>query len=453
MKVAIVSEFNLAVGSGYTTIARAIAAGLGQRGHDVKVLGIDYNGYEHRLPITVLGADERFLIPHLRQLDLAWGIDAVVVTHDITRHLLFRPIVEAGYPYVGIFPLESDPLMHPSEWTRTIDGMGAALVESAWATQLCVDVGLTVRHIPIGVDSEFWRSPTPEERDAIRARLGVADRFVLLTVSDNHERKNLPAVFATAALLQGRDIEWPAGSGRRKVLRLGELTLEQAAAMPLEETLPALAEQFATMGDPPPAGPGDYWLIINTKRRPESVGYHLWDLANTFQLQNETTFYQHEHYGGLNDEELRNLYWAADCFVLLSKAEGLGLPVMEAMACGLPCVCTDTGGMAENLADGRGWLVPAEYSHIDPFCNQIRRYADPYEAAKAIADLRARHDDRAGRVVAALEWARDRTWGKALDVLEEALDGLVKAKTEQAGAAPPAAAYAGALAGGNPATR
>lgn len=420
MKVVVISEFNLAVGSGYTTIARAIGAGLGERGHDVKVLGIDYNGCEHRLPITVLGADERFLIPHLRQLDLAWGIEAVVVTHDITKHLQFRAIMDA-YPYVGIFPLESDPLMHPSEWTRTIDGMGAALAETEWATQLCADVGLTVRHIPIGVDSEFWHPPAPADRDAIRARLGVADRYVLLTVSDNHERKNLPAVFATAALLQGRDIEWPAGSGHRISM---------------------------------PVNPGEgYFLIVNTKRRPESVGYSLWDLASTFQLQNDTTFYQHERYGGLSDAELRNLYWAGDCFVLLSKAEGLGLPVMEAMACGLPCVCTDAGGMAENLADGRGWLVPAEYSHIDPFCNQIRRYADPYEAAKAIADLRARDDDRAGRVVAALEWARGRTWGKALDVLEEALDGLVKAKTEQAGAAPPAAAYAGALAGGNPASR
>jgi glycosyltransferase involved in cell wall biosynthesis len=421
MKVAILSELNLDGGSGYTTIGRAVAAGLGGRGHDVKVLAFNYNGCEHRLPFTALGADERFLMPHIRQLDLAWGFDAIVGIADITKHLEWRPVVDAGYAYAGIFPLESGPLMHPSEWTRTIDGMGAALVETEWATRLCVEAGLAARHIPIGIDSEFWRPPTPEERDIRRDKLGVAERYVLLTVSDNHERKNLPAVFATAALLRGREIEWPPGGGRMISLATGS------------------AE--------------DYYLIVNTKRRPEAVGYHLWDLGNTFQLQNDTTFYQHERRAGLSDEELRNLYWAADCFVLLSKAEGLGLPVMEAMACGLPCVCTDAGGMAENLAYGRGWLVPPEYTFLDPFCNQIRRFADPHEAAWAIAQLRGDDEDRGRRTVAALEWARGRTWDKALDVVEEALDGIVKAKAEQTGAAPPAAAYAGGLPGGGPSAR
>jgi glycosyltransferase involved in cell wall biosynthesis len=48
-----------------------------------------------------------------------------------------------------------------------------------------------------------------------------------------------------------------------------------------------------------------------------------------------------------------------DIFVLTSKSEGLPNTVMEAMAAGLPCVCTRVGGCPELVTDGvTGYLVP-----------------------------------------------------------------------------------------------
>ncbi len=44
------------------------------------------------------------------------------------------------------------------------------------------------------------------------------------------------------------------------------------------------------------------------------------------------------------DDELRRLYSSADLFVLTSESEGLGFPVMEALACGTPVVATDVDG-------------------------------------------------------------------------------------------------------------
>ena len=46
----------------------------------------------------------------------------------------------------------------------------------------------------------------------------------------------------------------------------------------------------------------------------------------------------------LSEEELAGLYAACDCLVLPYRGEGFGLPIAEAMACGLPVVVTGQGG-------------------------------------------------------------------------------------------------------------
>jgi glycosyltransferase involved in cell wall biosynthesis len=63
--------------------------------------------------------------------------------------------------------------------------------------------------------------------------------------------------------------------------------------------------------------------------------------------------------GFVSDADLPAYYNAADLFVLPSKSgEGLPLVAMEAMACGLPVVATNVGGIKEILLDQYGKLVP-----------------------------------------------------------------------------------------------
>ena len=63
--------------------------------------------------------------------------------------------------------------------------------------------------------------------------------------------------------------------------------------------------------------------------------------------------------GAQSPEALCWHYGAADVFVHASEYEGWANVLLEAMACGLPVVCTDVGGNAEVLTDpSLGTLVP-----------------------------------------------------------------------------------------------
>lgn len=65
----------------------------------------------------------------------------------------------------------------------------------------------------------------------------------------------------------------------------------------------------------------------------------------------------------LNDElspdSLPGLYAACHCLVLPYRGEGFGLPVLEAMACGLPVIVTAGGATDDFVRDEFGWRIPA----------------------------------------------------------------------------------------------
>jgi N-acetyl-alpha-D-glucosaminyl L-malate synthase BshA len=57
--------------------------------------------------------------------------------------------------------------------------------------------------------------------------------------------------------------------------------------------------------------------------------------------------------------QVQNLLGLADVMLLPSDLESFGLAALEAMACGVPCVCSHVGGVPEVITDGvEGYLVP-----------------------------------------------------------------------------------------------
>ena len=55
-------------------------------------------------------------------------------------------------------------------------------------------------------------------------------------------------------------------------------------------------------------------------------------------------------------EQLSMLYNMADCTVNISDAEGFGLATLESLSCGTPIIVNMTGGLQEQVTDGKSWF-------------------------------------------------------------------------------------------------
>jgi glycosyltransferase involved in cell wall biosynthesis len=115
--------------------------------------------------------------------------------------------------------------------------------------------------------------------------------------------------------------------------------------------------------------------------------------------------------GEVSDRELRGYVAHAEALVFPSLYEGFGLPPLEAMAAGCPCIASTAASIPEVCGDGALYFDPRDANQI---ADRIRAVCDD---AALRADLIAR-----GRARAA-QFTWERTTAATLDVLGAALDG------------------------------
>lgn len=97
---------------------------------------------------------------------------------------------------------------------------------------------------------------------------------------------------------------------------------------------------------------------------------------------------------GVTEAEYQDLLSSCAALLTASRAEGYGLPLIEAFAAGAPVVCSDTPIFREVAGDAAGY-APADDDAA--FAARVRELTDPQLAQS--------------RVVAGLERVRAHTWG------------------------------------------
>jgi len=372
-----ISDFDVK-GSGYFTISVPMCTELTNRGYEIKAIGLGYKRQEHFYNFSLVPLDSfndstalQDSYSMLTNLITLWGVDYVVVALDIPlqRALLSR-INERKYKYIGITPIESTPL-YPS-WITPLLQMDKLFVISKFGTEEVARYGVNATYLPVGIDTNQWRLPSDDERKVVRQSFGIGeDTFTVLTVADNQERKNL---YAALKIFSG----------------------------------------FSR-------GKNAKYIIVTRQNLP--VGWMLWDLAAELRIADKLIILER----GLSNEELRNVYATADAFMLTSKVEGLGLPLLEAMGMKIPCIATNSTGMKELLSNGRGILLDVDfYDYRDPFGGGYRYFVSIEDGIRQLDYLYYsklyHHNERTQAMIdTAYNYVQQLSWEKSVDIFEEQL--------------------------------
>ena len=204
-----------------------------------------------------------------------------------------------------------------------------ALVADGWAAaNLPAVLGRAVERLPKGVDAERFRPDGSSLRDALR----LAGKRVVVTVARLVPIKNVMLLVEATAMLRERQPD----------------------------------THLVIVGDGPEAGA--------LKQR-----------AAALDLSDAVTFA-----GSVPHADTPPFYRAADVFALSSDFDNSPNVVLEAMACGLPIVATDVGGVRDFVTEPAGGAVVA-FRDAPALAAALERYlANPDAARSAGAYNRTR---------------------------------------------------------------
>lgn len=367
-----ITDWNIK-GSGYHSIGLSLISALTKvREEPIIVLGMNYFGREYKqTDYTVVPTEFTHIPVRIKHLltDEELNIDKVVVALDLPLQMQLLaqfPKETRQFRYIGIFPLDGGPLVR--EFAAIIGEMNEAFVISEFARRCCEEAGIQVDFLPVGMTRWYIHSELgyPEE---VREEHGVSDKFLILTVADNQERKNL------------------------------------AGAMQM------VAEFAKTHHDT------EYWVVTRVESR---FGWQLESLARELGIRKITHFFDRK----LTPQLMFLFYCCADVLLLTSKAEGLGMPVLEAQMVGhaIPIV-TRTSALVELIEQGSGLLIEPDYTWIDPFGNTKRVFPSIEDGVKKLELVyNASKKSRGWMQEFGRAFMATRTWDKAAEIFCDIID-------------------------------
>lgn len=335
--------------------------------HDVRFISQNDTG----APIPAPLGERTYTVEHIHPAQAitqgfkdGWRAEAAIILGD---YFLTRAVVMANEGIAAAFgsvptlhycPVEGTDL--PPAWKRLWDIVRPVAMSEFGADQIEKVTGDRPPVLPHGIDTDLFHPISPSNP---------------LVISQSDMRRSRPT------WNQG-DYRIMSKAGAKAVFGLPPmrtLALRTDRNMP-RKLYPLLLRSFEKVV----AHNDSVDLLIHC--RTMDHGGNLFDLCSKYPKEVAERFFftqAHDTFTGLPRSLLVALYNAADLYVSPS-AEGFGLTIAEAMACGTPPVALDFSAVSEVVGDG-GVLVPVGELYDNEYDHQ---WAKPDEDAYAEAILR-----------------------------------------------------------------
>lgn len=340
--------------TGYGRQCNHLARQLKELGHEVAVSAfyglaggvIDWDG----IPVFP-GGNASYGVDVLPYHAANFQADVIITLMDFWK---LRPAADAlrNFRVLAWMPVDCTPLGRPDLEVLQSTGAQPVAMTKHGADQLW-NAGFTPHYVPHGIDLEVFKPKTPEERKGLRAELGLDGYFLIGICAANSD------AFRKA---------WP----------------EQF-------------EGFARFASQVP----EARLMVHSQVRTPN-GFPLDQLAADMKIADKVIFSdQYPQTAGLmGDEMMADWYRCLDVLSATSYAEGFGLPILEAQACGIPVVTTNASAMRELgkcgiLLEGEPWWNPVHRAWwLRPTADCIADAYDDRYTLKSDRDLYMPKSDR-----------------------------------------------------------
>lgn len=321
MKIVIVGD--AVAQTGFSRCTHAVADALHSAGHDILVIGINYYGSGHTYSYRIIPAHD----PTDHGHD-GWGIgrlpsvllrevpDVVVINQDpwnikaYFTHLsaAFRELMQTGkltkaefrkllnIRFVGWLAVDAENQITAAELNERLDHVVVWTDFAKKELETRGWEGLSTV-IPLGVDTSVFY-PRPNARASVFPMFKETD-FVVGVVGRNQVRKRI------------------------------DLSIRYFAKW-LETLSPEEQENC--------------YLYLHVAPTGENA-VNIRALVSYYGLKGRVMAFEPGPGQGVSDEEMADVYSSLDVLLTTTQGEGFGLPVLEAMACGVPCIVPDWSGL------------------------------------------------------------------------------------------------------------
>lgn len=247
-----------------------------------------------------------------------WDAALAIILADA---FCFEPSQFAGMTVMPWMPIDCEPLGEPDRmWLTMTEQAGATIVPvamSKFGQRMLKDVGVEASYIPHGFDPNVYYYD-PEQGERWRRETGIPQEMFLVSMCGVNVKLDRKSFVETL-------IAFRKFSDKHK----------------------------------------DTALYLHTEAQCDS-GLNLAKVALSLGLKHRVLFADEKKRAAdlYNETYMRGMYNASQLYSQVSKGEGFGVNVLEAQACGTPCVVSNWSAQPELVPKGCGWHVSVDKSWV-----------------------------------------------------------------------------------------